>query len=858
MNASNEINSLAPSLSVLYITRPRLEKILDQATRLKLVYVVAGVGYGKTQVIRHYIEDQQDAVVRWMQLSETDNTASRFWESFTHIVSMDNPELAAQLSEFGLPETLTRFKQFADLIRETGPSLRKTFFVFDDFHLILSKEILFFVESFVNLQLPEVCVLILSRKEPEINATSLFAKGKGSIITEDELCFTIEEIAAFFRQCAVPCSAREISQVADATKGWAMALNMLCLTMRRIPNNLKYTLELVMQNIFKVIASEAWDNFPESVQKTMVKLSLLSDLPIAFPQEIFDDVEHLKHTPELASFIWIDSFTNNLRIHSLYLEFLQSKHHILSHEEKQETYRLAAKWCAENDFHMRAMYFYAEAQQYEHMIQTLLSYPLKLSRDASEYIFQILEKLDPADAGEHSSDVHFLKNLFIPLLLTGADKYEEAQVRSFDVIREWEHVDAPASMHFLGTSYGNLAYIDMFTCTATNIFRAPAYLQKSLEYFKRDSLPKREVSGTFVNGDLRSFACLVGEGADLAVLEQFIESRKQTELLVEETRHSIYLGYEDLVACEIAFFKNQLALARNHAHKAILKASEKRQCSIVAMAEKYLLRIATQEGNTYLVKELLKQLSAHLENPDFGNRQLYYDLYTGVFYIQIGLLEKIPQWLVMDEQEIMSEIHIPVRELIVRASYYIAAKKYQQALTILCNSYPREPYERFLLGELRLSLLTAVAHSRVGNTADAMAELEKAYALSFQGMFEMAFVELGKELHPLVAAALQQPECGIPEEWLKTIDRKASIYAKKVAVVANAFKSSTKEAPSLSTREREVLLDLYHGLSREEIAENRYLSINTVKKMLQSIYTKLDANNNVDAIRIALENNLIE
>jgi len=118
---------------------------------------------------------------------------------------------------------------------------------------------------------------------------------------------------------------------------------------------------------------------------------------------------------------------------------------------------------------------------------------------------------------------------------------------------------------------------------------------------------------------------------------------------------------------------------------------------------------------------------------------------------------------------------------------------------------------------------------------------------------------LGKELHPLAAAALNHADCSIPKEWLKVIDRKASIYAKKVAVVASAVKSemNMKETVSLSARELEVLSDIYHGLTREEIATNRYLSVNTVKKTLQSIYIKLDAHNNVDAVRIALEKKLI-
>jgi len=213
----------------------------------------------------------------------------------------------------------------------------------------------------------------------------------------------------------------------------------------------------------------------------------------------------------------------------------------------------------------------------------------------------------------------------------------------------------------------------------------------------------------------------------------------------------------------------------------------------------------------------------------------------------------------MDDRETPAEIHIPSRELIVSALYCIASKKYHQALTILNNSYPREPHERFLFGELRILLLSAVARVKTGDAAGAVADFAKAYEMSFQGVFEMFFIVLGRQLRPLVAAVLSHGASGIPKEWLKAIDSKASIYAKKAAVVASAVKSemNIKESVSLSAREREVLSDLYHGLSREEIATNRYLSVNTVKKTLQSIYIKLDANNNVDAVRIALEKNLI-
>jgi len=322
----------------------------------------------------------------------------------------------------------------------------------------------------------------------------------------------------------------------------------------------------------------------------------------------------------------------------------------------------------------------------------------------------------------------------------------------------------------------------------------------------------------------------------------------------------MYYGYDELVACEIAFFKNQPETARNYAHSAIFKAREKRQYSIEAMAEHILLRIAIQEGDYSLAKEILKQFRDHLDNSSFWNRQLLHDLYTGLFYIQIGLPKMAPSWLEDDEKETVSDVRLPARELIVGVKYYIARKKYKNALTVLGNSYPREPQERFAFGELTLTLLTAAARLRTGDADGAVSDFERAYELSYRGEFEMPFIELGRELHALIAAASKHSECDIPEEWLKSVGRKAAIYTKKAAVILNTIKneSNAPEAARLSVREQDVLKDLYHGLSRDEIAANQYLSRNTVDKILQSVFIKLDAKNSADALRIAVETKLIE
>jgi LuxR family maltose regulon positive regulatory protein len=868
-NNTDDISINNANFTSYYMTRPRLDKIFDEVTTRKLVYVIAGDGYGKTQAVRHYIEKQEGAVVRWIHLTESDNIGSRYWENFTHAVSSDNKDLAVKLRELGFPETLARFKQFAEIVKNEEHRAHKTFLVLDDFHLIHSKQALTFAQRCAYLQVPDACVIIISRKEPEINTVSLFAEGKAGVITEDELRFTDEETADFLKHCDVPVSARNIPRIADATKGWTLAVKMLSLILKRTslnktPPNLDYALDTIKENIFKLFEFEAWADFPEEVQKIMVGSSLLSELPLTPLTEIFDYdsiIQREQSTSPLSSFMWYDSFVGDYRIQPLYSEFLRSKSDVLSDEEKQNIYKRTVKWCSENGFYTDAMNYYAKLRQFDDMLKIFLSYPFKLPRDSCEYFLNILENLEDTHSGEESYvSLLFLKGIFIPLMLVGAGRHKEAEARCADTIREWENSDAPFALSLLYTAYSNLAYIDTYTCLFTHRYDFAKHLKKALESYKLSSAIPIKITGAFAIADVRSYACLVGEGASLQEFHRFLDSVRETALYIDRTPHNMYCGYDDLAACEIAYFKNRLEESKNHAHKSILKAREKGQYSIAMAATGYLLLIAVYEGDSLLAKEVLKHLGDYLDISVLWNRQLLYDLFTGVFYAYIGLPELAPSWLVIEEHEPASEIHIPVRELIVCAKLHITSKRYSQALTILCNSYPRAEHERFVSGELKLTLLIAVARINTGDSAGAIADFEKAYRLSYDGVFEMAFIEIGREMHTLVTAALNSVDCAIPKQWLKQIDRKASIYAKKSAVIAESFenKASVREYASLSAREREVLNDMYHGLSREEIAVNRYLSINTVKKLLQSIYIKLDAHNNIDAVRIALEKNLID
>lgn len=61
----------------------------------------------------------------------------------------------------------------------------------------------------------------------------------------------------------------------------------------------------------------------------------------------------------------------------------------------------------------------------------------------------------------------------------------------------------------------------------------------------------------------------------------------------------------------------------------------------------------------------------------------------------------------------------------------------------------------------------------------------------------------------------------------------------------------------LTSREVEVLEQLSKGLKYNNIADNLFLSVGTIRKHVENIYTKLQVHNKLEAIQKAKKNNLI-
>ncbi|MDR2670689.1 MAG: LuxR C-terminal-related transcriptional regulator [Oscillospiraceae bacterium] len=879
-----------------YLERPHIHNLMRRAIQSALVTVVAGPGFGKTQAVDSFLRTS-GAVTFWLPLAAADNLTGRFWDTFTRAFAAYDRAFAARMKALGFPETETQLAQYRAL--SGAQSEARHVIVFDDFHLIREPAILRFVEV-AAAPFQNVSVILISRSEPAVNLISPMARGQLFQIGEEDLRFREDEMLRYFWMLGITLSPQAAAGAYAATEGWAFAVSLLALALKNDPAGEAYALSAMRLNLFKLIEAEIFSVAPAPLQHFLIGLSLLDRLPMELLRALAPEESLPAQIGRMSFLIRYDSHTDAYRIHHLFLTFLHQKQSLLTPEERRSVYAKAARWCAANDYAIDAVTYYEKAGDYRGLAETAYPMTRMTPRRDAEYLLALLEKL-PEHAYRDHVELYIIKNKTLQSL----SRFEEAAAEAREIIRRYEPLP-PTQTHcwLLSECHLQLGYIGLFTALYTNILDHSYHCEMGYRYF--------QLSGGMTRGPtertlISSYVNRVAYPAERGCLTRAQQIYARYAHYVTKAKNGMLYGTEALTAAEIAFFKNDLKNAESLSLRAANQAREREQFQVETRGLFFLLRIALHAGDAQKARRLLARLEALRDHPEFLHGDMRYDIATGWFFAQIGRLDEIAAWLKNDfAKPDLNSLHYGL-EKIVRAKYHMAEKRYHLVLTFLENREALRGVEDFLIGKLELTVLRAVCLYHTGDRPGALRALAEARTIARCEDLDMPFVEMGRDMRTLAAAALADmscaddgtpgaapptgagaaptdascaddgtpgaasptggaraapadASCALSKTWLENIHRKSSAYAKKLTLFVKDYRAPDREelsAVRLSPREREVLSSLAQGLTRAEIAAALYLSDNTVKGIIKSIYNKLGAVNRADAVRIAADMRLI-
>ncbi|MCL2601464.1 MAG: LuxR C-terminal-related transcriptional regulator [Treponema sp.] len=830
-----------------HFERPRLNNLFTKAVQCPLVIVCAGAGYGKTSAVRDFVQNYPTGAV-WIQLSESDNVGARFWENYTRTLSQVNKPFAAAITELGFPETKDKINQYIALVRRHSEMSWRTI-IMDDFHFIKDPAIIRFVENvFINMT-QGGSLFLISRSSPPISAATMISRSCVSNVSEQELKFTQDELARYFRGFKISLSPESLHEIMRDTKGWVFAVNLIVRSYRKAPGYMGYLRNAMKMNIFQLMEREIWDGISRRLQMFLIRLSLIGHLSAELIELLAEgDMELIAEMERQSAYVRRDIYINAYLIHPLFLEFLAAKQNMLTEDEKRQTYSIAGKWCNTHGFKIDSLSYYEKVGDYQSITEIFIGSPPQIPYDIARFTAEIFQRA-PLEVFDN---VLFLASIHIRTVVCQGKWNDAIALSEFYKSR---YLKLPLDEIFrtitLSSIYFCWGISRQLMCLFDDVYDFDHYYKHVSKCFLEPVDP-----GIHINKNPSGpWMCAVGSSRKGAP-EEYLAALKRSTVYLSRCYIGYEIGKNDLAHAELMFYKGNLGAAEEHIREALNIAQESRQFGVIHRVLFFMLRLAICQGTFQKVDQAIKDMDANLHESESVDYLSDYDITQCWYYCTMGMPEKIPDWLTENFMPYSFAGFIENHANLAKSRYFYKTKNYPPLLAYMYEMRRRESY---LFGRVEMLAMESCVHYKMNDKKKAFAVLQEAYEAASPNTIFMPFIELGKDMRTLTALALKEGGHDIPKVCLEMINRKSSTYAKRLAHIVAKYKqaSGITSTAIVSQRESEILLDLSHGLSRMEIAAHRGISINTVKMIINSVYNKLGAENFADAIRIATERKVI-
>ena len=221
-----------PTTSGHYVRRSRLVKLLDATAMTPITLISAPAGSGKTTLAAGWFAELKSPAA-WVSLDNTDQDAHQFWTSIIMALQTLLPG-CGEPARLGLRGGTTVAEAVGYLLDELDAEDRPTtILVIDDLQIVDNDDAVATSLTLFALHLPSwLHLVLLSRREPKLPRDRLRARGQLGEVHFAELRFTPAEATELMSRLASPQPEHRIDIAAARADGWAAGLQLAALAAR--------------------------------------------------------------------------------------------------------------------------------------------------------------------------------------------------------------------------------------------------------------------------------------------------------------------------------------------------------------------------------------------------------------------------------------------------------------------------------------------------------------------------------------------------------------------------------------------------------------------------------------------------
>jgi LuxR family maltose regulon positive regulatory protein len=861
-----------PAIPRTFVARPRLVDKLVTALSSKVTLLSAPAGYGKSTLLGDWRASTDGGAVRlaWMSVDEADNDPVRFWAHVAAALQRASVGLGEAMSDGLLRPTPSPIRPLLEeLLNELAALDELLVVVLDDLHAVATPQIFESLAFLVAHLPPSVRLVIASRTDPPLPLAALRARGELSELRARDLRFTREEARGLLTRHGIVLDGGSLDVLEVRTEGWAAGIHLAALTLADLDDGAGFVRSFAGDDraVVDFLIEEVLSHQPDEVTEFLLATSVLARMsgPLCEAVAGRPGGQAMLTALERANLFLVplDHTRTWFRYHHLFAELLRRELRARDPAREAELHRRAARWFSGEGSAVEAIPHAVAATDWGLACELAIGHGLTLLVEGQAATLRDLFHRLPEPELRARPDA-LVGFAWMALVTADLEQLQarlevaEAALATLDAVRVNVRIYADFLWSLLCVRRGDLAGNEERLTRIERLLAEHPEIEGMERVAREGGILVSRARTAFVVGDLARTDRLVAEA--LAVYREHrpapgvVEALGLRALLAladgrcddarrdadEALELSVDRGLEGTTQGAVAHLpigalhleRLELDDAERHLARALEVFRADRDVNSTGLATAMWadrLRLAGRPD------EALETVVAVRRERDGDPPPLVARLLTRAEAMACSALgDHAGSRAAMDGADGLSATAAVVALAAGDAPAALGA-----AELVLASS--GEPYRR----RERISALAvaAIAHDVLGDRDAARAQLAQALRVAAPTEWLAPFAELGAPLRALALAVAPDPNpavAGIRKRVLDAFDGQPVDEVAQVGLV-----------DKLTERELAVLRRLPSSLSTVEIARMLYVSVNTVKSQVQSIYRKLGVNSRHEAVEAA-------
>ncbi len=892
-----------PPLHSETVYRSALVARINDSLERKITLISAPAGFGKTTLLSDWIRTC-NYPVSWVSLDRDDNDVNRFWSYFITSINRVHEDIGISLLanlQSQLPPSSNEI--LTGLINEITSSTSKPItIVLDDYHLIDTPEIHEGVSFLVEYCPPSLHLVIATRVDPQFPLSRWRVQGKMNELRTADLQFTVSETRDLLNGVlGLELRWEDIEALERRTEGWIAGLQMAAISIKGLlqnqdANHLPKFIEAFTGShrfVLDYLFEEVINQQNEEIKEFLLKTSILDSITAPLCQAVTGNensraiIEYLDRANLFL--VPLDDTRCWYRYHHLFADLLRNQLEHWHPEQVPLLHSEASEWYEKNGWVADALQHALLMEDLDRIISlvegnaTTMIYHGEL-KSLSRWLDQLPENLIRTRPWLCVSQAWAMifsgrPGKIEPLLQNVEETFLSTSKESYLFGDELDHRRLA----------GHVAAIRGHVATFDGDYKqAKTLLMKALEHLPgKDMMARSLAVGIMITtlrwlGDLKAASQIANEALEnsLAANDKSIQvnilfSLAKIKHLAGQLRDVYAICQEALKIANAAagegsrlFFNtgyiygcmssvmlewNNLDLALRYARESIRIGRQWGQVDALADGYLQIAKIFQAISNQ---EEAIDAMQKAEKIAQGYSQQIgaYMSANSTRLSLRRGDRLSGSEWAAQNGLGAHDKIEVyRVFLYIVFARVLVAQGDLDDALNLLVRLEDLIEKTGNLSFMYEILVLQALAWQAKGDDDKALNRMEQILSRAKPEGYVRIIIDEGIPMGRLLNQAIAH---GIQVEYASSLlaalknDR---MNTDRGGELSEAQRSSA----GLSEREMEVLSLLATPLSHAKMAEELYISLNTVRSHVKRIYQKFNAHNRIQAIQRARELNIL-